>query len=134
MAAYLVASIGYLAHLFAEHPRARRLAVGVLVAGFVLHTLVLGERWFNPEAPRFAVGGRMVLTIAWLMVLTQLLLERRPRWSAIGALAIPIAFLAVFYGYLLAHASAMATPLTRGPLMTAHLAAIILGFAGFALA
>ena len=82
MAAYLIASIGYLAHLFGEHPRARRLAVGVLTAGFLLHTLVLGERWFNPEVPHFSVAGRMVLTIAWLMVLTQLLLEGRPRWSA----------------------------------------------------
>jgi ABC-type uncharacterized transport system permease subunit len=130
---YFLASICYQLHVFAGHAGARRLAPILLGVGAALHTLALGEPWFNPAAPRLGVDGRMVLTIAWLIAVTQLLLDWKQGWPAIGALSAPIVFAAVFYGYVLARAQPFADPLARNPLMVTHLVVTILGFAAFAL-
>ncbi len=129
---YLVASVGYQLHLFTGSDPARRLATGVLTAGILLHAVALGERWLDPTIPRMPTDARTLSTIAWLVALVQLGIDRRQGWRAIGALSIPIAFVGVFYAKMLAAAATAATP-TQNPWMAPHLIAIILGFAGFAL-
>jgi ABC-type uncharacterized transport system permease subunit len=131
---YFLASVCYQLHVFAGHAEARRLAPVFFGIGFALHALALGQPWFNPDAPRLLAGGRMVLTIAWIIAGIQLLLEWRQGWTAIGALAAPLVFVAVFYSYVLGRAPGPGDSLARNPLLVSHLVATILGCAGLALA
>src|SRR5438093_10686573 len=99
LACYLLASIAYTAQVFGGYAGARRIGGWLLVAGVALHAGLLGEPWFNPAAGPLPPGARVVLTIAWMIAVAQLVLERRPTWGATGALAVPLCFLLVFYGH-----------------------------------
>jgi ABC-type uncharacterized transport system permease subunit len=131
---YFVATACYHLHVFAGSARARRLAPYALAAGVLIHAAALGQRWFDPSAPHLPVSTRVVTTIAWTVALTQLILDWRLGWSAVGSLSVPLAFCAVFYAIILPHQQALNGATLKDALVRPHLVATILGFAGLALA
>jgi ABC-type uncharacterized transport system permease subunit len=130
---YFVASVCYHAHLFAGSPRTRRLAPIALAVGLVLHSIALGQRWFEPNTPPMPPAVRVATTMAWTLALVQLLLDWRLGWAAIGSLSVPLAFFLVFSANFLPPAAVPAGEL-HSRLLRPHLVVLILGFAGFALA
>jgi len=131
---YLVASVAYHAHLFAGSALARRVAPVALLMGLLLHALALAGRWVDPQASPMPPAVRVVSTVAWLLALTQLLLDCWGGWASVGALSVPLAFIAVLYANVAPHAPVTRDPVLKSALMRVHLTGVIVGFAGFALA
>src|SRR5436190_15799709 len=115
--AYLAAAAAYQAHLFTGSATARRLAPLALTAAIVLHAFALGERWYHPQGTPMSPAARVVSTSAWLLAVIQLLLDRRPGWTAVGALAVPLAFVAVLYANVVPHAPVVQSAVLKSTLM-----------------
>lgn len=130
---YCAASICYHLHLFTGSQPARRLAPVFLGLGVAAHAAALGQPWFEPQAPPMGVVSRTATTIAWTLAVTQLVLDWKQGWAASGSLAVPLAFVLVFYANVLPRGHLSGDPALRSPLMRPHLVATILGFVGLAL-
>jgi ABC-type uncharacterized transport system permease subunit len=117
---YLLASVGYGAYLALRRPALVRAARFGTIGAVVLHTV--------------AIGIQCTLSAtAWAVALAFLLLNTfvRPRPDALGAVALPVAFLCLFAGVVGHHAS-LAAPtdalLLDTRLVSLHVAALLAAF------
>jgi len=121
-ALYLLASAGYGAHLLLRHPP---LAVGArtaTVAAVVLHTLAIGVHCAVTRRTPFTTPAATLSATAWAVALAYLALEwrLRPRPTALGAFALPAAFLCLFAGAAL-RASSPSAPTASARLLDTNL-------------
>jgi cytochrome c-type biogenesis protein CcsB len=131
---YFFAAVFHHAHLFTGGERSRRLAHTCVWLGVLVHAVAIAERAAGFGRPPFAGAFESLSFIAWLIAGVQLLLQLRFGWSAIGALTMPIAFVAVFYANFLPRSGMMDPALLESPFRSPHVIATILGFVSFALA
>ena len=133
--AYLLASVAYGAHLFL---RTQALAVYgriTAVIGILAHTLAIGIHCAYTHATPFRTPAETLSAVAWAVVTAYLLLDLflKPRPFALGAFALPSAFLCVFAGavFELAHPAESSGPLTKlldSNLVSLHVVALLLAF------
>ena len=139
-ALYLLGSAAYGAHLLLRLPPlalAGRLAALGAVA---LHTVAIGVHCARTHQTPFTTPAETLSASAWAVALAYLALETfwKPRPTALGAIALPAAFLCLFAGAFFhpPHASGLtaATPLLNSRLISLHILAILFAFGFLTLA
>ena len=137
---YLIAAVGYGAHLFLRQSGLVCLARGAAVIAVVLHTAAIGVHCIATRQTPFTTPAETLSASAWAIALAYLLIElllpARP--TALGALALPAAFLCLFAGATLHHTH-NAAPLSGAVsldsrLVSLHIIAILFAFALLVLA
>lgn len=133
--AYLVASVGYGAHLLLRTPALARLGRTSAWGAVALHTLAIGVHCARTRQTPFTTPAETLSASAWAVALVYLALElrRRPRPTALGAVALPAAFLCLFTGAALDRAAPAATAaglthLLDSRLISLHILAILFAF------
>ena len=133
---YLLASVAYGAHLLLRQPTlalSGRIAALLAVA---LHTVAIGLECAQTHQTPFTTPAETLSASAWAIALAYLVLDlglellRRPRPFALGAVALPAAFLCLFAGAL-GHQSRPLTsvaPLLNSRLVSLHVLAILFAF------
>lgn len=106
---YLIASVGYGAHLLLRTPglaRGGRVAAWTAVA---VQTVAIGVHCAATRETPFTTPAETLSAAAWAVALAYLVLEilLTPKPTALGALALPAAFLALFGGAVLQRAAAL---------------------------
>ena len=129
---YLLASVAYGAHLLLRQPLLAltgRLAAWLAVA---LHTVAIGLECAQTHQTPFTTPAETLSASAWAIALAYLGLELllRPKPLALGAVALPAAFLCLFAGALGPRAKplASAAPLLNSRLISLHVLAILFAF------
>lgn len=132
---YLIGSVAYGAFLMLRLPAlslAGRAATGLAV---VLHTLAIGLHCAHVHQTPFTTPAETLSASAWAIALAYLVLEivLKPKPTALGAIALPAAFLCLFAGAFLgsAHPAAIdsaAAPLLNSRLISLHIMAILFAF------
>ena len=130
---YFLASVGYHVHLSAGGSRARLAAVSLLAIGVAVHTAAIGYRCVT-EPRLFADPGTVASLAAYFLAIAQLAVDLGLKWTASGAVAAPVAFVAQFYDLLRTPDSVVQPTVLPNEMLNPHVMATILGFAGFALA
>ncbi len=133
-ALYLLASVAYGAFLFLRLPAlalSGRLAT-ILAVG--LHTVAIGVHCARTHQTPFTTPAETLSASAWAVAIAYLALEllMKPRPTALGAVALPAAFLCLFAGAFLHSAQpaalTVATPLLNSRLVSLHILAILFAF------
>jgi len=133
-ALYLLGSAAYGAYLFLRLPALAgggRLATALAVA---LHSVAIGVHCARTHQTPFTTPAETLSAGAWAIALAYLVLELllRPRPTALGAVALPTAFLCLFAGSFLHPSSPAAltpaTPLLNSRLISLHILAILFAF------
>ncbi len=131
---YLLASVLYQGHYWRRlallAPYARPvtiLALAVHTVGLVLHAASTGH------LPLTSVWESLAV-FAWLTVIVYLIIERRTRLAAVGAFAVPLAFLAILCAGLAAPHPAPPPETARPWLLITHALPSVLSYAAFLLA
>ena len=133
-ALYLLGSVAYGAFLFLRLPAlalSGRLAT-VLAVG--LHTVAIGVHCARTHQTPFTTPAETLSASAWAIALAYLALELllKPKPTALGAVALPAAFLCLFAGAFLHSAQPAAltpaTPLLNSRLISLHILAILFAF------
>lgn len=131
---YSLSTVAYITYLFMQKKTVQRYGMGLLSAGFILHTLFIGYR-------TFASGHLPVNTLrdtlsfaGWAVAGVFLLFFYRYRLKIMGVFAAPLAT-AIMLAVALMPATMMATrPFLKSFWLVSHVAFIFIGEAGLALA
>ncbi len=133
--AYLVASVGYGAHLLLRTPPLAQVGRAATWSAVALHTLAIGLHCARTRQTPFTTPAETLSASAWAVALVYLVLELRlrPRPTALGALALPVAFLCLFTGAALDRDAPAATAagvahLLDSRLISLHILAILFAF------
>ncbi len=132
-ALYLLASVGYGAHLLLRRPELACAARAATVLAVALHTAGIGVHCAAARATPFTTPAATLSATAWAVALAYLLLEfaLRPRPDALGAVALPAAFLCLFAGAVMRRpvsGNARLAPLLDTRLVSLHVLALLLAF------
>ena len=132
-ALYLLASVGYGAHLLLRRPGLACAARAATVPAVVLHTAGIGVHCAAAHTTPFTTPAETLSATAWAVALTYLglALTLRPRPDALGAVALPAAFLCLFAGTVLHRTGptpARDMPLLDTRLISLHVLALLLAF------
>ena len=97
-----------------------------------MQTVAIGVECLQTHQTPFTTPAETLSASAWAIALAYLALEllRRPRPTALGAVALPAAFLCLFAGAFLhqARPAASAAPLLNSNLISLHILAILFAF------
>ena len=132
---YLLGSVAYGAHLLLRQPALALIGRAAAVLAVLLHTLAIGIHCARVRQTPFTTPAETLSASAWAIALAYLTLELllKPRPTALGAVALPAAFLCLFAGAFLrsAHPAALglsAAPLLNSRLVSLHILAILFAF------
>ena len=125
-ALYLLASAGYGAFLFLRLAPLAGGARAATVAAVIFHTLAIGVHCAAARQTPFTTPAATLSATAWAVALAYLALEffARPRPTALGAVALPAAFLCLFAGAALHSASSAAPTVSGEPLLETRLVSL----------
>ena len=132
---YLVASVGYGAFLLLRNPVLVMTGRAAAWTALLLHTGAIGLHCAVMRQTPFVTPAQTLSASAWAVVMAYLLLELclRPKPTALGAFALPAAFLALFASAA-QHSPTQGvktTPLTQlldSRLISLHVVALVLAF------
>ena len=134
-ASYLFGSAAYGAFLMLRFPVLSAAGRAATVLAVVLHTLAIGLHCARVHQTPFTTPAETLSASAWTIALAYLVLEMllKPKPTALGAIALPAAFLCLFAGAFLGttHPAALDTadaPLLNSRLVSLHILAILLAF------
>ena len=130
---YLLASVAYGAHLFLRQMLLAAAGRYATLAAVGLHTIAIGVHCARTHQTPFTTPAESLSASAWAVALAYLALEllRKPRPTALGAIALPAAFLCLFAGAFLRPAApnpAAPLPLLNSNLISLHILAILFAF------
>ena len=132
---YLLAAVGYGAHLFLRQPSLARTGRAAAWTAVALHTLAIGVHCARTRQTPFTTPAETLSASAWAVALIYLTLELvlKPKPTALGALALPAAFLCLFAGAALQQVTPVvpAAPtahLLDSRLVSLHVVAILFAF------
>jgi ABC-type uncharacterized transport system permease subunit len=97
---YLLASVGYDAHLLVRRPELAHTARVATIFAVVLHTVGIGVHCATVHTTPFTTPAETLSATAWAVALAYLILSftLKPRPDALGAIALPAVFLCLFAG------------------------------------
>lgn len=134
---YLLASVAYGAHLFLRQPALAAYARMAALLGVLAHTVAIGVHCAQTRQTPFTTPAETLSASAWAVALAFLLLDLwlRPRPTALGAVALPTAFLCLFAGAALHQTSSAAlAPILNSRVVSLHIIALLFAFGLIALA
>ncbi|MGQ9525404.1 MAG: cytochrome C assembly family protein [Armatimonadota bacterium] len=130
---YFVSGIGYVANLLARGASRWRAALAAGALGFAVHTAVLALLGLEHHRAPFTSFFESASFLAWSIVLVYLAVDRGGRLPTLGAVALPLAFLVIFFASTLPPNGA--DPLiSRNHSLKIHIAMSLLGYASLGLA
>jgi len=131
---YLVAGVGFVAHLLVGRDGPRRAAMTALWIAFAAHTIGVALR-------TAALGNAMLNSfhdqlslLAWLIVGVYLGVQLRYHLAVLGALVCPLAFLLTLSSYIVFSGAQALPEELQTAWLPAHVAPAFLGYAMFAVA
>ena len=134
-AGYLFGSAAYGAFLMLRFPLLSVAGRAATVLAVVLHTLAIGLHCARVHQPPFTTPAETLSASAWTIALAYLVLELllKPKPTALGAIALPAAFLCLFAGAFLGttHPAPLDTAdaaLLNSRLVSLHILAILFAF------
>jgi ABC-type transport system involved in cytochrome c biogenesis permease subunit len=130
---YLLASVAYGAHLFLRQPLLAAAGRYATLTAVGLHTVAIGVHCAQTHQTPFTTPAESLSASAWAIALAYLSLEmlRKPRPTALGAVALPAAFLCLFAGAFLHPSASVQTPtlpLLNSNLISLHILALLFAF------
>lgn len=128
---YLVGSVGYHLHLFGGSEKARQWAGWAVILGVLSHTAAIGV-YCSAQRGSVLTGTMPYSLVAYFIALGQVAASLA-RWSAVGSLSMPLAFIAEFMAEV-GPQGGPGHPAPGGALLRPHVTVLLLGFAAFALA
>jgi len=133
-AAYLAATLIYIAYLFSHREGFLNSAKYILSGGFGAHTITMISRW--AEAGRTPVTNlhESLTFFSWITVALYLVLLYRYRVAVLGAFVAPFAFLLIITASFLPSEVVPLAPLLESFWLPVHVILAFLGNAFFALA
>lgn len=141
---YLLASVGYGAALFLRVPSApsssvhpsllESVARPVLWISLLIHFGAVGAWCMTTHRSPFASEFGTLSIFAWVVALAFALVDLRSRLALVGAVALPVACVVLFYGMLHSRGPVAQTSLLRSQIVSLHVLSILSSFALFALA
>ena len=125
-----------------KKPMAGTLATGVAIVGLVGNTAGIVLRWVESYSLGFGHAPlsnlyESLIFFSWTIVLINLFIERKYKYHVIGAVATPLAFLAMAYASLSPNISDRIQPLLpalKSNWLIAHVMTCFVGYAAFAIA
>jgi len=134
-AGYLFGSAAYGAFLMLRFPALSLAGRVATILAVVLHTLAIGLHCARVHQTPFTTPAESLSASAWAIALAYLVLELvlKPKPTALGAIALPAAFLCLFAGAFLgaAHPAALdaaEAALLNSRLVSLHILAILFAF------
>jgi len=96
---YIVAAVAMVFSVVFGRPRALRWGLAIAALGLVPHAAAIGIRWAAVGHGPYMLRYEVLSSNAWVAVaVLVLVLLRRPRWSALSAVVMPLAILSVALG------------------------------------
>ena len=130
-AGYLIASVAYGAHLLLRQARLAFAARIAVLSAVLAHTVAIGVHCAVTRQTPFTTPAETLSASAWAIALAYLTLELllKPRPTALGAIALPAAFLCLFAGAAMHQAVPIAvSPVLNSRLISLHIIAILFAF------
>ncbi len=125
---YLIAALAHLYLLFTGRLAGVRCAMGALLLGFALHSVMLGVS-FSSGSP---MGwGPWLSGMAWMILLMYLIVYVRYRDVALGGFAVPAAFVLEGYASAFPGVWGAGSPAVQGYLLKGHAVLALLSWAAF---
>lgn len=130
---YLVGAAAYGAFLFLRRPTLAVIGRAAAWAAVLIHTAAIGLHCAATHRAPFTTPAEALSASAWAIALAYLALEtfKKPRPTALGAVALPVAFLCLFGGAFLGAArpaTASTVPLLSSRLTSLHILALLFAF------
>lgn len=132
---YLLASVGYGAGLLLRNQPLARAGRWIGWIAVALHTIAIGLHCARTQQTPFTTPAETLSATAWAVALIYLVMDTviRPKPTALGALALPAAFLCLFAGTALHQASRDMAPepiaqVLDSRLISLHVIAILFAF------
>jgi len=92
---YLAATAGYLVYIISQQRPAARVALGVAIAGFFLHTATIVVRYYEAGYAPVTNLHESLSFFAWALIGSYLYIHQRYKVKNLGAFATPIAALSM---------------------------------------
>ena len=136
---YLASWVLYLIHSIVRHKGSGRAADVLALSGLLLHTVSIALRWV--ESHRLGIGHapfsnlyESMLFFSWTIVLIYLISLKRLQSRLLGAVVMPLGFLALASTSLMDREIQPLVPALQSNWLTAHVITCFLGYAAFAVA
>lgn len=136
---YLASWVLYLVHSIVRHKGSGRAADVLVLSGLFLHTVSIALRWV--ESHRLGIGHapfsnlyESMLFFSWTIVLIYLISLKRLQSRLLGAVVMPLGFLALASTSLMDREIQPLVPALQSNWLTAHVITCFLGYAAFAVA
>ncbi|MCF8024515.1 MAG: c-type cytochrome biogenesis protein CcsB [Desulfobacteraceae bacterium] len=134
MCCYLAASGGYAGFLFLQRNIYNRGAYALILAGFILHTILLGLEYANTGFLPVRNLHQNLWFIGWVLAGVFLAVRPRIRVNILGVFAAPLITLITAAAFVTPNAPAQAQPELAGFWLVIHVVVIFTGEACLALA
>jgi len=131
---FLVAAVGFVAHLVVGREAPRRLAMGALWAAFGMQTIGVALRAVGLGSGMLSSFHDQLSLLAWLIVAVYLGVQMRYHLAVLGALVSPLAFLITLSSYIVFSGGQTLPEELQTAWLPAHVAPAFLGYAMFAVA
>ena len=131
MLAYFAAMILYFAFIAVKKDGIARIAVGLQLAGFVLHTAALVCRGIGAGRLPLTNQYEFATSFAWGLCLVSLIFVIRFRFPVLGALAAPVIFLIIGYAAMQSKAVGNLMPSLRSNWLGFHVSTAIIAYGAF---
>jgi cytochrome c-type biogenesis protein CcsB len=129
-ALYLLATVSFVIYLFFLRDSVSRLSPLILLCGFVVHTAALATHFFQTGYP----GVKALSFYSWLMVAGFLLIQVKYRFTVLGSIIAPLAFLMSLAAFAFGSGTEELPPALKTYWLPIHVTLAFLGNAVFALA
>jgi cytochrome c-type biogenesis protein CcsB len=142
MMTYIVATLCYLAFMAFKNKKVGMLATGILILGFLVHTVGIALRWRETHLTGYGYVPlsnmyESLIFFSWTMILIYLIFEWRYKRKVIGVFFVPLAFLAIAATSIIPGVSDKIRPLIpalQSNWLTIHVTTCFFGYAAFAAA
>jgi cytochrome c-type biogenesis protein CcsB len=130
----LLAAGGFIVFIIKQQERVFRLCLGVLVAGFVCHTLFLGHRYYLLGTAPVLDFKSALSFFSWSIILAYLLLQSKFRLRVLGSFVAPFAAFLMIISSTIPGNEGAVKPVFKSLWLTVHVATVFLGNGLFAIA
>ena len=131
MLAYFAAMILYFAFIAVKKDGGARVAVGLQIAGFVLHTAALVCRGIGAGRLPLTNQYEFATSFAWGLCLVSLIFVLRFKFPVLGAFASPVTFLIIGYAAMQSREVRELMPSLRSNWLGFHVSTAIIAYGAF---
>src|SRR5882672_1606930 len=130
---YIAAGVAYAVHFARHNARAGRAATTLLLAGALVHTLVIGMQTMEVRHEPFANPSRAISTFVWMLTLAYLYTELTADERSMGVFILPIVIALQILPALYPGIERQ-DPLLDSAWFWVHVSSLLFAYASFALA